>query len=183
MSDSPAKVEILHTARRLELVRRGEWEYVRRHGATGVVIVVALTPHQQVLFVEQHRPPIGGPVIEFPAGLAGDLPGAANESLAEAARRELVEETGYLAGRLTQVFQGPSSAGLTNEQATIFLANDLTRLENGPTDPTEKITLHQVPLADVHDWLAAAGSRGQSVGARVYAGLYFLQHALAVSSG
>jgi len=38
----------------------------------------------------------------------------------------------------------------------------------------ENITVHEVPLSEVHDWLAAKASEGLLIEPKVYAGLYFI---------
>src|SRR4029078_3246763 len=81
----------------LRLVKAGRWEYCERTRANGIVVIVPLIDPGQAVFVEQYRPPVKANCIEFPAGLSGDLAEAANESLATAARRELLEETGFAA--------------------------------------------------------------------------------------
>lgn len=161
----------------LSLVAQGDWEYVTRNNAAGVVIVVPLTDEGRLVFVEQFRRPVGANVIEFPAGLAGDIAGAEDEALAVAAARELEEETGYRAGGLTPVYSGPSSAGLCDEISTIFLATGLRRASEGGGVGGEKITVHEIPRDDAHAWLGEQQRRGRLVAARVYAGLYFLNHA------
>ena len=174
MSNQPS---IVGTGRHLQLVRTGRWEFVRRTKASGVVIVVAITPNQEILFVKQMRPAVEANVIEFPAGLAGDID--STEPLANAAQRELVEETGYRAGVLRQVFQGPSSAGLTDETVSIFVADDLVREAAGGGVEGEDITNFTIPLSQVDDWLSEQQQSGTLVGARVYSGLYLLQKYLA----
>src|SRR5688500_14847829 len=90
--DHPA--ETLHEGQWLRLRRRGHWEYAERtHGRGMAVIIVAATPDDEVLFVEQFRVPLGARTIEMPAGLVGD--DHAHDTLESAARRELVEETGW----------------------------------------------------------------------------------------
>ena len=84
----------LGIGRFLHLVEVDKWEYVDRVIASGVVAVAAVTDDARLILVEQFRPPVGRPVIELPAGLCGDDPGAAGELLAEAGCRELLEETG-----------------------------------------------------------------------------------------
>ncbi len=88
-------VTTLHQGKHLRMRRRGSWEFAERCTASGVVTIVPVTVDDQLLFTEQFRSPVGKPVIEFPAGLAGDIRGAEQESLMGAARRELLEETGY----------------------------------------------------------------------------------------
>jgi len=168
-------LEILHEGRRLRFVRRGRWEFVQRADAGGAVIIVARTPDDELLFVEQHRIPVQSNVIEFPAGLAGDIAGKEGEPLVEAARRELLEETGYSAGRIDEVYCGPSTSGLTDELGTFFLADDLTRVGAGGGDESESITVHRVKLAHVDAWLADQSACGRLIASRVYTGLYLLQ--------
>jgi ADP-ribose pyrophosphatase len=173
----PKSEETIAEGKRLRFVRRGTWEYVTRRGATGVVVVAAVTDEGKLLLVEQDRIPIGRRAIELPAGLAGDEPGAEHEHLVEAAKRELLEETGYTAARWQEVFTGPSSAGLTDEMITFFLASGLTRQSDGGGVAGEDILVHEVPLDEVDQWLSEKTREGLAVDVRVYTGLYFLGRA------
>ena len=112
-------------------------------------------------------------VIELPAGLAGDAPGQAGEDLAQAARRELYEECGYEAGQLELLTEGPPSAGLSSEYISLFKATGLRQTGPGGGDASEAITVHKVPLAEVHAWLEARRGEGLMIDPKVYAGLYF----------
>jgi ADP-ribose pyrophosphatase len=170
--------EVLHAGRFLRLVRQGTWEWAERTNAHGVVVIVALTPGDEVLFVEQHRIPVGGRVLEMPAGLAGDDPGAAGEALATAAARELEEETGWKAGRIDWLTHGPVSAGMTNEVLTFFLARDLVRVGAGGGVEGEDIVVHAIPRERAHGWLMERHAAGIVADPKVYAGLYFLERAL-----
>lgn len=160
----------------LQLLRRGGWSFVRRKSSTGVVTIVPVTDEHEVVLVEQYRPPVGTSVIEFPAGLAGDVSGAEDESLETAARRELLEETGYEATRWTRLFSGPSSAGLTDEVITFFLATGLRRRHAGGGDDSESIQVHLVPLAQVEGWLAERVAMGCMIDSRLFSGLYFTRN-------
>lgn len=164
----------LHTGRFLKLVKRGHWEYAERNNVTGVVGIVAVTTDQKLLLVEQMRIPVGCPVIELPAGLAGDIPGEEHEALATAAQRELEEETGYQAESFEYLTCGPSSAGLTSETLNLFLARGVKRVGAGGGDASENIVIHEIPLADVPAWLAQQAKAGKLVDTKVYAGLYFV---------
>lgn len=170
----PPKIS-LHAGKFLALVREGHWEYADRTNATGAAIIVAVTDEQNLLLVEQYRIPVHARTIELPAGIIGDDPGTANEDHAEAARRELEEETGYRAEHLEALTHGPASSGLTSETVTLLLATKLRRVGNGGGVAHEEITVHEVPLRKVHDWLATKASAGVLIDPKVYAGLYFVQ--------
>ena len=92
------------------------------------VNVVAITDRGCMLLVEQYRAAIESKTIEMPAGLVGDLADSADEHAVEAARRELLEETGYEAGRIAFFMAGPSSSGMSNEIMAFVRAYDLRRV-------------------------------------------------------
>jgi ADP-ribose pyrophosphatase len=166
--------EILHAGKFLKLMRSGRWEYVQRVTTDHAVIIIGLTPAQEVVLIEQPRIPAGGNVIEWPAGLVGDSADTAGEALEETARRELLEETGYEAERFVRVFSGPPSPGIASETITWFRAHGLRKTGPGGGDGGENITVHAVPLREVDDWLDRWQAGGGRVDAKVYAGLYFL---------
>jgi len=169
--------DIVHSGKYLKLVIRDGWEYIERVNCSGIVIIVAKTPDDKILLVEQFRPPVGKNTIGFPAGLAGDARGKRGESLAAAARRELLEETGYSARRMAPFFEGPVSAGMCGDMVTIFHAQGLKKVAcGGGVGDHEKIRVHEVPVATADAWLKAQGRKGILVGPNVFAGLYFLRH-------
>ena len=169
----------------LRLKRRGRWEFAERVNAGGGVIIVAVTPEDRLLLVEQYREAIRSKTIEMPAGLVGDLAHAADEHAVEAARRELLEETGYEAARIEFLMAGPSSSGMSNEIMAFVRAYDLTRIDAGGGDDSEDIIVHEVPRADAPRWLVEKMREGYSVDPKMFAGLYFLEHgeALFAASG
>ena len=165
-------LEIIAESEHLRLVRLDGWEFAERIRISGIVCIVALTSDQRLLLVEQPRVPIGCRVIELPAGLAGDTPETQGEPLEDAARRELLEETGYRSKSMSRLFGGPISPGMTNEQITFFLAKDCGLAETRRVDTTEEIVVHAVPLPAVEAWLGEQRSLGKAVDVKVYAGLY-----------
>ena len=164
---------VVYEGRYLVTLRRDRWEYVSRKGVSGIVILVATTPANELLFVEQHRTPVNARVIELPAGLAGDIAGQEDEALETAAARELEEETGWRPGRIQRLVGGPVSAGLTTEIVTFFRATELARVGDGGGDEHEDIVVHTVPLVDVEAWLDAKAKAGVLVDPKVYAALWF----------
>ncbi|MCA9261875.1 MAG: NUDIX hydrolase [Planctomycetales bacterium] len=159
----------VYEGKHLAMRKQGRWEYVTRKIAKPAVGVVAITDMGNVVLVEQYRPPVSRRVIELPAGLSGDVAGAEQESLLAAAQRELLEETGYVASRWTELLTGFSSPGLTDESSTLFLAEGLSRVGSGGGDPTEDITVHEVPFGDVLAWIRR---REAVVGHKLLAGLF-----------
>ena len=103
------KTETLGEGRFLRLQKRNGWEFVERVAVRGVAVLIAVTAADELVLVEQYREPVRAKMIELPAGLVGDEPAFSGESLLAAANRELEEETGYRAGRLSVVAEMPSS--------------------------------------------------------------------------
>jgi ADP-ribose pyrophosphatase len=176
MADDRDDSEVLAEGRFLRLVRRRGWEYAERRDVRGIVVLVAVTPQQELLLVEQHREAVGGTVIELPAGLAGDEPGIEQESLEEAAARELREETGWEASAWERLSAGPPTAGVSNEVVTLMRARGLVRHGDGGGAGDERITVHAVPLADVAGWLRDREAGGTLVDPKVWAGVWFASH-------
>src|SRR6476620_3714190 len=112
MADA-SEPKLMWAGRHLSILARGSWEYVSRNTRRPSVGIVAVTDDDQIVLIQQHRAPVNDDVIELPAGLAGDLAGAEQEPLVEAAKRELLEETGYTAREWTELICGYSSPGLT----------------------------------------------------------------------
>jgi ADP-ribose pyrophosphatase len=169
MDDLP---ETMCEGKYLRLVRRGHWEYAERTNAGHAVIVIAVTPERKLLFVEQFRVPMDAPTIEMPAGLVGDT--QADDTLEAAARRELLEETGWLADEVKVLMVGPTSSGMSNELIAFVRARGLTRVHAGGGDDSEDITVHEVPVDDAPRWLAAKMAEGYAMDPKLWAGLWLL---------
>lgn len=173
MKDTDNRI-VEHEGKFLRVVKRANWEYVERPNISGVVVILAITDEGNILLTEQFRIPVNATVIELPAGLAGDHPGQAQESLIDAAHRELYEETGYTAGRMEILTEGPPSAGLSNEVITLVRASALKRAGSAQGDGTEQIILREIPLHGIASWLEDQRTHhGKMVDPKVYSGLYF----------
>jgi ADP-ribose pyrophosphatase len=176
-ADADAPVETLHEGRWLSLRKRGRWEYAERNNPGGAVIILAVTPEDMVLFVEQYRVSILQNTIEMPAGLVGDVADHADESALLAAQRELEEETGYRCQRVEFVHRGPSSSGMSTEMITFVRAWDLEKVGPGGGDESENIVVHEVPRREAGAWLFARAAEGYSIDPKLFAGLWFIEHA------
>jgi ADP-ribose pyrophosphatase len=166
---------ILFKGKYLDLLREDNWEYVKRTNCSGIVIIVAVTREGKILFVEQFRRPVKSHVIEFPAGLVNDIKSQNPETLEDAAKRELLEETGYAADHLSFLVEGPVSSGLSSEIITFYQAVNVVKKGQGGGDATESIVVHEVVLSEADVWLHRMEKQGYLVDPKVYAGLYFLK--------
>lgn len=164
------KSEILHAARFLRLCRRNGWEYAESQVSTGVVGVLAETKRGEYIFIEQDRYPVNGPVIELPGGLVGD--GGEDESSEVAARRELLEETGWGGGVWRSLGKGASSPGLTSESVEIFHVTGAEKLAAGGGVGSEQITSHLVPKRDARDWIEQMRRAGKVIDFRLFAAIW-----------
>ncbi len=125
------------------------------------VAIVAIDADDNVLLVRQFRHAVGKELLEIPAG--GINPG---ESPAEAVRRELQEETGYLPQKLEPLGGFYSAPGYCNEYLYLYLARELIPSQLHAED-TEGIELVRVPLAKVAQLIAS----GEVCDAKSIAGL------------
>jgi ADP-ribose pyrophosphatase len=175
-TDADAPVQDLYDGRWLNLRKRGRWEYAERTNPAGAVIILAVTPDEKLLFVEQYRVPIQQFTIEMPAGLVGDIVDQADEGALVAAQRELEEETGYRCQRMEFIHRGPSSSGMSNEMIAFVRAYDLQKVGAGGGDESENITVHEVPIGEAGTWLFARAAEGYSIDPKLFAGLWFLEH-------
>ena len=141
--NSASQSRCFHRGKHLTFLSDDGWEYVTRTHATGVVGIIAVNDKKQLVLVEQYRAPVAVNVLEIPAGLVGDTTA---ESVEDAARRELLEETGYTAESIEPLFAGPSSAGLADEVVHIVRAHGLRRAQAGGGTEGESIVVHEIPL-------------------------------------
>jgi ADP-ribose pyrophosphatase len=119
---------------------------VIRHNGSVVVLAVDTESNPRdpgILLIRQYRHAAGKLLLELPAGRIE--PG---EKLIPAAKRELMEETGYRAKRWSKHVTYYASPGFLTETMTILLAEGLTLGEAAPEED-EKIELHMTPLSEV----------------------------------
>jgi ADP-ribose pyrophosphatase len=99
---------------------------VRHHGSA---VMMAIDEKKRVLLVQQYRLPAGKKLWELPAGKVDE-----GEKVLQAAKRELIEETGYRAKTWKKLVSYYPSPGYVAEKMTIFVAKDLTEGEAQPMD-------------------------------------------------
>jgi len=132
------------------------------------VNVIARLADDRVLLVRQWRYGIGAPTLEIPGGMVEE-----GEDPREAAGRELLEETGYRAGRLAYLGEvEPNPAFITNRCWT-FVADDLARIGEPEGDGEEELAVESVALAEIPQLIVSGAIRH----ALVIAAFYLFDHA------
>ena len=113
------------------------------------VNVIAVTPENRFVMIEQYRHGLGDVFIELVAGVVED-----GEEPQAAARRELLEEAGYAGGDwvlLTVLSQNPST---TTNLTYCYLARGVVKVADQHLDATEDIAVHLLTEAEVRNLLA-----------------------------
>jgi len=152
--------ETLWEGKYIAAKRRGKWEYVSRTRGIHAAVILAVD-EGHVILVEQHRVPLGRTCLELPAGLVGD--DIEREEATIAAIRELEEETGYRAERMTDLGRYYSSPGMVSEGFTLLRAEGLTKIGEGGGVEGEEIVVHRVALAEVPAFIAAKRAQGHAI--------------------
>lgn len=100
----------------------GELEMIRHSGAAAVLPVLDDAADPEIVLIRQYRYAADGYIYEVPAG----RPDAPGEDWEVCARRELQEETGLVAGRLTHLTTIFTTPGFTDEQIHLYLASEIS---------------------------------------------------------
>jgi 8-oxo-dGTP pyrophosphatase MutT (NUDIX family) len=153
-----------------EAGQQRSWEAVHRRFRNEAAIIVAqLRPSGKYVLVRQFRPPTGGYVLEFPAGLVDS-----GETPAEAALRELSEETGYQGEAVRVSMPLYSSPGMLGETCR-FVFVDID--ENLPTnkipqphsEPGEFLDVYAVDPSEIPDLMKREEMKTSHVDIKLFA--------------
>ena len=106
--------------------------------------IIPLLDNDQVVMVKQYRHGTREITLEIPGGMVEN-----NDTAEQAARRELLEETGFEAGSLTSLGVIDPNPAILNNSCTTFLARDLRKVTCGAFDETEDIEVVHVPLKEI----------------------------------
>ncbi len=156
----------------------GGWVYASRKGqpvqgehVDAVVIVPVLHPEGQppkLVMLKEFRVPVNGYSLAFPAGLL-----EAGESIEEAVRREMFEETGLEVTRFRKISPPIySSAGMTDETAVLVFIDVAGKPDTANLEKSEDI---EVLLLDMASVSRLCDSPGMAVDAKAWATLYMFQ--------
>lgn len=112
----------------------------------GAVAILAVTSGEKIVLVKQYRHAVEAVSLEIPAGKIEE---GEEERLAEAALRELEEETGYTSQEARQIHKFYTAIGFCNERLTIFQAGPLIKVANPrPLDDGEFVEILEVGLEE-----------------------------------
>ena len=156
--------KLLWEGKYFRVLEEGRWQYASRcRGMTAVVIFAEVDG--KLLLIEQHRVPIGKRCIELPAGLVGDED--ENDGVLETAAKELREETGYEADHIEVLGEFYSSPGMIAESFTLVRATGLKKTCDGGGNEHEDILVHEVPKAEVRQFIVHKRAEGVGIDARI----------------
>jgi len=106
------------------------------------VNVIPVTRAGEVVMVRQFRHGIRDLTLEVPAGLMDPT----DSSPADAARRELREETGYAGHTVVPLGMVHPNPAIMNNRCHVFLARDVARVGAPQWDGTEELAIETIPL-------------------------------------
>lgn len=118
---------------------------------TDWVNIIPITPANEVVFVRQFRHGVRDCTLEIPGGMVD----AEDESPLVAARREMVEESGYDSARVEGLGSIHPNPAIQANRCHSFVAYDVEHLHAPRFDTTEETEVVLVPLARVPDLILA----------------------------
>src|SRR5512144_3014202 len=145
----------------------GTREYLRHPGA---VMIIPLLDEQHVLLERQFRYPLGRSIVEFPAGKID-----AGEPPFECAKRELLEETGYVARRWSYLGGLHNAIAYSDEKIEIFLAEGLELTGDATPDAGETLEVFEAPWRQLLEWVRD----GSVTDVKTMVGAFWLEKTLA----
>lgn len=175
--DNPPLVEsteVLHKGfcslykHQLLLANGHRQQYYRAETQPRAALVVATTPQGEYVLVREYRYAVGRVVIGLPGGFVEE-----DETPAQAAERELLEETGYAAEKIEPIGRSFPLAGLLTQEVHFFHAQAARLIAAPKLDSGESLET----LLWTHEQLVQAMHEGAHVDSALCAGLFFLANA------
>jgi len=114
-----------------------------------IVLVIAITPDDEVILVKQYKHGIGDICIELPAGMCE----ANSDNPLADAQRELREETGYTSDDWHKLATLISNPTRSNNHSHFYLAQSARKTDTQSLDPNETIEVQRIPLTEIRSTL------------------------------
>ncbi|MBN1638038.1 MAG: NUDIX hydrolase [Ignavibacteriales bacterium] len=134
----------------------------------GGAVVVGVTKENKIILVKQFRYPLNKIIYELPAGKLDK-----NEDPVECATRELIEETGYTAGKIENLGYIYSSPGFCDEKLYIYLATNLKAGEHKREEGEIGMEVLEFDLSEIEEMI----TKGEICDAKTICGIYFYKKA------
>jgi ADP-ribose pyrophosphatase len=141
------------------------------HIRPDIALIFPVTPTRDVIFVRQYRHGVGKVLLELPAGTFD--PNVETPDVAAA--RELTEETGYVAAKLTKLTQFYDNPVKDTNSVHLFIAENIKYSGDRQLDRTEEIEVVTVPLSELIPKITAGEICVAGSITAIWMGLHFLQ--------
>lgn len=138
------------------------WDYVDHKRGGGAACVPVLSDGR-ILLIRQYRPAVDKETLELPAG-AKNFPG---EDPEETAARELREETGYAAKKVSKLLHLDTATSWCGETTDVYLAEGCAREGAQELDEAEEVKLSVMPLEEIMNLIYS----GQITDSKTVAGI------------
>jgi 8-oxo-dGTP pyrophosphatase MutT (NUDIX family) len=142
------------------------------HLKPDIVLVIPITATREIIFVRQYRHGAGEFFTELPAGRFNPT----EESPEDAGRRELKEETGYVAQTFTKIATLYDNPSKETNQIHFFLAENVIKVGEQSLDITEEIEVILIPVESVLEKVAQGEILVAGTVAALFLGLQFIRN-------
>lgn len=137
-----------------------------------VALVLPITSNQEIVFVRQYRHGVGEVLLELPAGTFDPN----QESPQAAAIRELQEETGYTAKKITPLSILYDNPVKDSNKIHLFIAEDVIEAGKQALDFTEEIEVVLIPVKALTEKIINREISVAGTVAAIFLGLSFLEN-------